>query len=381
MVFIHATGVRFSYGLQILKTTVKTVVFYNNMISHYLKSIKYIKGLVQFNEDKIDQIIFKDEFYNGLDNKKTELRVFYAKNKLAQSIIIFPGASPYAEKHPGMIMLANALRNAGYHVFLPRVPNLKKLKLVKENVEWFVHCYLELLQHSHINSKNIMVVGLSYGGANLLKSCLDERIKANPPKSILSYGTYFSIDTALNFFLTGKIKYQNKTYNIKPHEWGMIVIFYNFLLSIDTKHDKKTITKILKYRIEDKFEEVEKIKSTLNKEDSKFVDAILSGTITPELKKLIDQMLKKNKDLLEYLSPNFWAKNIDYKTFVIHGANDSMVPFTESTLLAKSIPNSKLLISFLYEHREISTDRGMLFKIKELIKMINFFADYFKFNK
>ena len=76
MVFIHATGVRFSYGLQILKTTVLTVVFYNNMISHYLKSIKYIKGLVQFNEDKIDQIIFKDEFYNGLDNKKTELRVF-----------------------------------------------------------------------------------------------------------------------------------------------------------------------------------------------------------------------------------------------------------------------------------------------------------------
>ena len=161
----------------------------------------------------------------------------------------------------------------------------------------------------------------------------------------------------------------------------MIVIFYNFLLSIDTNHDKKTITKLLKCRIEDKFEEVEKIKSTLNKEDSKFVDAILSGTITPELKKLIDQMLKKNKDLLEYLSPNFWAKNIDYKTFVIHGANDSMVPFTESTFLANSIPNSKLLISFLYEHREISTDRGLLFKIKELIKMISFFADYFKFNK
>ena len=58
-----------------------------------------------------------------------------------------------------------------------------------------------------------------------------------------------------------------------------------------------------------------------------------------------------------------------------------MVPFTESTFLANAIQNSKLLISFLYEHREISTDRGMLFKIKELIKMINFFADYFKFNK
>ena len=58
-----------------------------------------------------------------------------------------------------------------------------------------------------------------------------------------------------------------------------------------------------------------------------------------------------------------------------------MVPFTESTFLANAIQNSKLLISFLYEHREISTDRGPLFKLKELLKMVNFFAGYFRFNK
>ena len=58
-----------------------------------------------------------------------------------------------------------------------------------------------------------------------------------------------------------------------------------------------------------------------------------------------------------------------------------MVPFTESTLLAENINNSELLISFLYEHREISSDRGMLFKIKEVIKMINFFAFFFRYNE
>ena len=58
-----------------------------------------------------------------------------------------------------------------------------------------------------------------------------------------------------------------------------------------------------------------------------------------------------------------------------------MVPFTESTLLAENISNSKLLISFLYEHREISTNRGIFFKIKEVSKMINFFAYYFRYNR
>ena len=68
-----------------------------------------------------------DETYKGLDNKNTIVRVFKTSNLKAQSIIIFPGASPYAENHPGMIMLGNALRNAGYNVFLPRIPNLKNL--------------------------------------------------------------------------------------------------------------------------------------------------------------------------------------------------------------------------------------------------------------
>ena len=51
------------------------------MILEYFKSIKYIKGLVQFNENKIEQIQFVDEYYNGIYNEKTKLRIFYAKNK------------------------------------------------------------------------------------------------------------------------------------------------------------------------------------------------------------------------------------------------------------------------------------------------------------
>ena len=350
-------------------------------IQSYIKSFKYIKGLVQFDEKKIDQIQFSDEFYKGLNKENTEVRVFYAKKSKAKSIIIFPGASPYAENHPGMIMLANALRNAGYHVFLPRIPNLKNLILVKENVTWFSHCYQEMLKHPKINHFPPMVAGLSYGGANLLRASMDNNMLNPAPLSILSYGTYFSIDTALDFFITGKISYENKTYNITPHEWGPIVIFYNFFKSIDTSHDKETITQLLKLRIEDQHEKVDKILSSLNNEDQKLVKKILNGEIDEYLKKLIEKMLDANKELLEYLSPNHWAHKIERKVFIMHGANDSMVPFTESTCLADTIPNSKLLISFLYEHREISTDRGILFKLQELLKMVNYFSYYFRYNK
>ena len=109
-------------------------------IKSYIRAIKYVISLATFKEERIPSLKFNDESYSGLNGKDTIVRIFYSKNKSNQSIIIFPGASPYAEEHPGMMMLGNSLRNAGYNVYLPRVPALKKLKLEKENIDWFAHC-------------------------------------------------------------------------------------------------------------------------------------------------------------------------------------------------------------------------------------------------
>ena len=65
----------------------------------------------------------------------------------------------------------------------------------------------------------------------------------------------------------------------------------------------------------------------------------------------------------------------------MHGSNDSMVPFTESIELNKKIKNSSLFVSYMYEHKEISTNKGLLFKIKEFYKMYKFFKGYFKYNE
>jgi len=235
--------------------------------------------------------------------------------------------------------------------------------------------------HKKIQSKdNIMIIGLSYGGASLLRATLDERMLNPVPKSILSYGTYFSIDSALDFFISGKINYQNKEYNIKPHEWGLIVMFYNFIDTIQTKYNKLKIKELLQHRIKDEDQLMEECMTQLTDNEKKLVENILSGKLTDDLKVLINQMVEQNKELLTYLSPNSWIDKISNKVFIMHGANDSMVPFTESTLLHQNLSNSTLLISFLYEHKEISTNRGILFKLKEFIKLINFNAKYIRYN-
>ena len=92
---------------------------------------------------------------------------------------------------------------------------------------------------------------------------------------------------------------------------------------------------------------------------------------------VVKLMIEKNNNLLSYLSPENWVDSIKDKVFIMHGANDSMVPFTESIQLADYLPNTELCISYLYEHNEFSSNGGFFFKIKELIKLIQFYAKLF----
>ena len=46
----------------------------------------------------------------------------------------------------------------------------------------------------------------------------------------------------------------------------------------------------------------------------------------------------------------------------------------KSKKLAEHLPDSEFLISYIYEHKEIATNKGIAFKFKELHRMATFFS-------
>ena len=105
--------------------------------------------------------------------------------------------------------------------------------------------------------------------------------------------------------------------------------------------------------------------------------SIIQRNLTPEVKELAKAIIKQEHQNLKKLSPKYWANKIQNKVFILHGANDSMIPFTESIQLSEILPNSELFISHLYEHNEISTNRSVFFMFMEIIKFIHFYAKLF----
>ena len=350
------------------------------------KSLKFIYYLAKFNPDNYPEVDIENITYSGLNNEDIPLKKLTRKNKIDQTtVVMFPGASADAEEHPGMLFLGSIICKLGFKVFIPRIPPLKKLKINEDCFDWFSHSYNEIIKRDDINKDKVISMALSFGGALLLKASFDSRISKNPPKSIMTFGTYSDIKTTLKFLCNGKIKLNSEEIFIKPHSWGLTVLFHNFLdkFNFDEINEyKDKIREIVALRIEDKLDEVDnKIKELKSEKAQIFIQNIFDCKINEEVSNEIYRVLDQEKEFINVMSPKYWADKIKTKVFIMHGSNDSMVPYTESITLNRYIDNSSLFVSYMYEHKEISTDRGLLFKLKEFYKMYSFFKSYFKYNE
>ena len=290
--------------------------------------------------------------------------------------ILFPGASPTAEDHPKMIMLGQVLAQNGFKVYIPRIPPLKKLDITIINVQWFTCFYQWIINTEKVNPQKILMAGMSYGGGLMLRMLKEINNKVPLPKSVLTFGTYSDAHSLFHYFLTGSISANGKQFQIPPHEWGLVVIFQNYLKNLQTNWDSSELQKAIQLKIQDDVN-CDILINKLPDFQKEMFHSIMSGTSTPEVKKLAQTILKNEQESFKHLSPKYWAEDISEKVFIMHGAHDSMVPFTESIQLADYLPNTELCISYLYEHNEFSSNGGFFFKIKELIKLLQFYAKLF----
>ena len=346
-------------------------------IKSYLRAAAFISKLVQKKETVERDVVIKDTSYPGLSGEDVPLKIISKITNTKDVIILYPGASPYAEYHPKMLELGTVLAISGFKVYIPRIPPLKDLDITEKNIQWFNHFYKWLLGEKNIYANNIAMVGLSYGGGLMLKSLLDSKNKLPSPKAILTYGTYSDGKTIVPFLLSGKIFVNGASYTIPPHEWGLIVIFHNFLKNLKLDWNSEKIQEAIAYHIREKFTQRDNIVGNLPKDQKRLFQNIMKGEVTSQVRDLVEKIIENEEGVFENLSPIVWGKHIQQKIFILHGANDTMVPFTESIKLAKYLPQNEMLISYIYEHKEISNNRGYFFTFREIFRLINFYAKFF----
>lgn len=289
--------------------------------------------------------------------------------KVGPALVVYHGASPHGEDHPGLDSLARAMAHIGMTVFLPRLPQLRKVLIVDTDMEAMGLFYRYVQGHEQVAPGRISVVGVSFGGGLLLKALLDERMQEPPPQAVLAYGTYCDLEAALRYAMTGMVAGQEET-PAEPERWGQVIFFHNYLEQIPGTFEHDAVRQVLDHYVQDHVAEGDAAKDRLPARERRIIDLILTPG-NAESAAMAEEILEKVRPRLASLSPANFYRQITYPIWVLHGRRDRFVPYTEALTLKELLPRQvRLHISSLYEHRQLGRGRNLVSTAGEALRLI-----------
>lgn len=324
----------------------------------------------------------KNSFYLSNSKQKIPLKIYLSNNKQkTPTLILFPGATPLGEDHLMLNKFAKSISYAGVNVFIPRIPDLKEVKINEKSIDQMIDAYNSIVDRDYVDQKKIIGIGLSFAGSLWIKASTSTKIKIKPAR-VISYGSFFDFNDTIKFIMTGKCSIGEKHYKIKPDHWGRIVFLYNYLDYYQYSGDNRKIKLFLNDKVLNDGKMSLQIISEFNRQDKLFFEKFFSDD-TKFLLKISDEIIKNVEHKLKKISPKNFVYNVDFPISLIHGLNDSMIPFTETVKFDKFLNEKKInvdtFVSSFHEHATIKNDSKSFFlNLKELNNMMQFIAKIFK---
>ena len=324
----------------------------------------------------------KNSFYFSSNSEKFPLKVYSPNTKRKiPALILYPGATPLAENHIMLNEFAKVISYIGVRVFLPRIPDLKKVKINKRAINHMIDAYNSIEKRDDVDEKKIIGIGMSFAGSLWIRACINSKIK-NRPAGVISYGSFFDFNDTVKFIMTGECFDGEKKYTLKPDLWGRIVFLYNFFDHYNYLGDIKKIKLFLKDKVLNEGKKSSIILKSLKLKDKIFIDKVFSND-KKFLLSISGEIMENIESKLNFISPNNFIDKIDFPISLIHGINDNMIPFTETIKFDKVLKEKKnkvnTFISSFHGHSTINNkSNNIFFKIKKIVEMSIYIKKIFK---
>ncbi len=316
-----------------------------------------------------------DHYLDGTGTKVPLLIFQPGRNAPAPMVILFHGASPLGEEHPALTAIARALSATGYVVSIPRIPNLKRLIINNDNLTAIRSAYEQLRLRTDLHNGRIGVMGISFAGSLLLKALTTIPARQRPA-AVLSYGSYCDLETSLRFIVTGNANFGRTKYTVEPDPWGQVIFFYNFVAHIPGNFDRAIVASLLEQYVGGAENEVRGQLSSLKPAERALMTLLLGGP-SPALVELMEAVLANAKATLAELSPSTFYLRIDFPFSLLHGRDDTSIPYTEALQMKSLLPNlAQLHITGLLSHKDLKWGRNVLPLVKTVEGLVRAYADF-----
>lgn len=254
------------------------------------------------------------------------------------SVVVVPGLTPYGKDDPRIVAFAQSLARARFLVLVPDIPDLRALKVSAADSA-FVADAIDVLEQRDDPAKRrpVGLVAISYAvGPALLAAA--QTTAGQHIGFAVAIGGYYDIAEAVAFVTTGYYRLPDGEWRYdKPNDFGKWVFLRSNADRVSDPTDRDQLYRIAERRIANPNAPIDDLTAGLGPE-GRAVDALIINRDPREVPALIAQLPLRIRDDLRRLDlkeQNLAA--IRGSVFVIHGRDDTTIPYTQSEELAAAL--------------------------------------------
>lgn len=254
------------------------------------------------------------------------------------ALLLVPGAAEAGKDDPRLIAFATTLARARFTVLVPDLASLRQLRANPGNVAEIRDTFAWLVTTKGLApAQRGGMVAFSYAAGPAILAALDPEIRERT-SFILAIGGYHDLPRVLTFFTTGWFRHEGKWRHLDPNEYGKWVFVRSNLGRLDDPFDRALLAAMARRKMSDLSANLDDLARRLRPQGKALYAFITNGDPQrgPELQQRLPDGIQTDIAALDLASRDL--SPLGARLLLIHGYDDSIIPFTESISLASALP-------------------------------------------
>lgn len=293
----------------------------------------------------------RQQIFYTIEDRSYQADLYLPAQPPLAALVLVPGLAEAGKDDPRLKSFATTLARVRFLILVPDLPNLRALKVKEEDVQGVVDAF-EYMQNRPQARNNIPsgIGAFSYAAGPAVLAALHASIREQV-NFVLGVGGYYDLHKVIRFFTTGYFRRQGEWQYLEPNRYGKWVFILSNVDLLNHAVDRRILRTIAKHRLRnpeaynDELKQqfipaahVDNLKQQLTPEGESVLALIenrdpelsqsLIAELPAEIRAQLDALNIANRDL----------SKLQAKLLLLHGTDDTIIPYTESIALSKAVP-------------------------------------------
>ena len=269
---------------------------------------------------------------------------------------------------PRLVSFARAVAGSGLAFLTPQVDSLADYRVDATSIPVIGDSAIWL--DNRLGNHGVTVAGISFAGGLALLAAKQPQY-APHIRALVLMGAYDDLARVSRFLATGQQEMPDGRIESHPaHDYGASVFVYAHLNQFFPTGDLAVAHDALRYWLWEQPDKAKPLLAQLSPASRATMDALLNRRID-EVRPQILNAIHTDEAELSALSPHGQMDGLDVPVYILHGAEDNIIPPAESLWLKKDLPEGDVrdvLITGAFSHVDPEKDPS----VGEELRLVRF---------